>query len=221
MVEKPPDDGTQKKMAVHLGTKKEFWDYYFDDGARAGVFVPHVLDVPVGAETFCEIIFIDSDARFRVRGTVIWRRLKGHTQGKNAPGCCVAFLETERPKLERVLAYVEGKEINFIRRTSPRVPTVLTVAYRTKSAFVTEFSRDLSDGGMFIKTEQPLAIGDALQIKLKVPGRWFALTLAGRVVRTDGGGMGISFSFDSERQRRRLRDVIARIAHQIRSDLRQ
>lgn len=55
-------------------------------------------------------------------------------------------------------------------RRHARVPITLAVGYRTAGAFLVSYSINLSKGGIFIETTEPLEIGTPLELKLEVPG---------------------------------------------------
>src|SRR5437588_12206801 len=84
-------------------------------------------------------------------------------------------------------------------RRQPRLPISLEVAYRTAGAFLVSYSINLSKGGIFLETAQPLEIGEHVGLRFEVPGVG-PLEVEGTVawVRTgshDGlpDGMGIQF----------------------------
>jgi len=84
-------------------------------------------------------------------------------------------------------------------RRQPRLPISLEVAYRTAGAFLVSYSINLSKGGIFLETSQPLEIGEHVTLRFDVPGVG-PLEVDGAVawVRTgtmDGlpDGMGIQF----------------------------
>lgn len=84
-------------------------------------------------------------------------------------------------------------------RRQPRLPISLEVAYRTAGAFLVSYSINLSKGGIFLETSQPLAVGEHVSLRFDVPGVG-PLEVNGVVawVRTgshDGlpDGMGIQF----------------------------
>ncbi len=55
-------------------------------------------------------------------------------------------------------------------RRQPRIPIRLKVSYRTAGAFLVSYSVNLSKGGIFIETEEPLAIGETVVLSFEVPG---------------------------------------------------
>jgi uncharacterized protein (TIGR02266 family) len=84
-------------------------------------------------------------------------------------------------------------------RRQPRLPISLEVAYRTAGAFLVSYSINLSKGGIFLETSQPLEPGEHVSLSFDVPGVG-PLQVEGIVawVRTgspDGlpDGMGIQF----------------------------
>ena len=56
------------------------------------------------------------------------------------------------------------------RRTSPRVPLNVEVSWGSEHNFYTGFTNDISEGGLFIATEQRYQTGDRLQIAMELPG---------------------------------------------------
>jgi Tfp pilus assembly protein PilZ len=206
-------------VLVHLATKESFWDFFFDDRERRGIFVPHLLDQPMGASVLAQVIFLDSDARFKVAGTVLWRRLRGRGQGKDAPGSCLAFAPDEAQKVDRLVAYAEGKDIRFIRRTAPRLDSVFHVTYRSTSAVVSDLTRDVSASGLFLQTTEELPMGSTLTLKLRIPGRFWPFAITGEVVRQEAYGVGIRFTFSSAGQHAKLEKIIERLAKRVKAEM--
>ena len=58
--------------------------------------------------------------------------------------------------------------VSAIRRDS-RLPRRLQVSYRTQGNFLVSYSVNLSKGGVFIESSEPLPIGTEVQLKLDVP----------------------------------------------------
>jgi uncharacterized protein (TIGR02266 family) len=84
-------------------------------------------------------------------------------------------------------------------RRQPRLPISLEVAYRTAGAFLVSYSVNLSKGGIFLETAQPLAIGEHVTLRFEVPGVG-PLEVVGVVAWVRSGsqdglpdGMGIQF----------------------------
>lgn len=86
------------------------------------------------------------------------------------------------------------------RRAHPRVHLAVQVGYRTAGAFLVSYTVDLSGGGLYIESADPLPEGTQLELQMAVPGVPEPVRLSGVVVWTQraemGGhppGMGIQF----------------------------
>lgn len=103
------------------------------------------------------------------------------------------------------------------RRGTPRAAIELKVEYQRMNSFFADYTRNISKGGTFIRTERPLAIGTAFVFKLTVPGLTSALELNGKVQwtvqpgGTDDPGMGIGFVYETEADRQRIEAIVERL----------
>lgn len=87
------------------------------------------------------------------------------------------------------------------RRATPRAETELQVNYRTAQEFTAAYVRNISGGGIFIRTQQPLPLNSEVQIRLTLPGHTRVLAVRGVVVwntpypsrSSFPSGMGIKF----------------------------
>lgn len=94
------------------------------------------------------------------------------------------------------------------RQAAPNVMVRVSTAERFRSAYL----RDLSEGGLFIKTDKPLPIGREVVIDLLPPGFTVPLRLAAIVVHHgDGtsGGMGVKLQELEAQTQLALRALIA------------
>ena len=98
------------------------------------------------------------------------------------------------------------------RRDGPRAPIELKVEYKKMNTFFADYTKNISIGGTFIKTDRPLPVGTEFLFKLTLPKRESPFRLKGQVIWTnraeevqnpdvDAMGMGISFIFDYEHDR--------------------
>jgi type IV pilus assembly protein PilZ len=108
------------------------------------------------------------------------------------------------------------------RRREARAPIELKVEYKRLNTFFYDYTKNISKGGTFIKTEKPLDIGTIFLFKLMLPAQPAPLALRGEVrwvVKegqplppqvTEGHepGMGIKFVYDSDDQREQLEQVV-------------
>ena len=117
------------------------------------------------------------------------------------------------------------------RRKAPRAPIELKVEYKRLNSFFADYTRNISRGGTFIRTQKPLDIGTEFMFKLFIPTLGDPLELRGKVqwvVRPgeagrdsgDGGddgddeqdpGMGIGFVYGSEADRHRIESIVERL----------
>jgi type IV pilus assembly protein PilZ len=108
------------------------------------------------------------------------------------------------------------------RRRGTRLMAEVKVDYRTVGSFITDYSKDISQGGLFIATSLPLEIGEQVRLRITLPGRDLPFALEG-VVRWNSkpsdrdqspAGMGIEFiNFDAE-VRAELSRFVATLPHE-------
>ena len=70
----------------------------------------------------------------------------------------------------------------FVRK-SERLQHELLVAYRTVGSFITDWAVNISRGGIFINTRNPMAIGTIVKLKISLPDAAFPFDLTGKVTR--------------------------------------
>ena len=96
------------------------------------------------------------------------------------------------------------------RRQHARAPIELKVEYKRLNTFLADYTRNISRGGTFVATANPLNVGTRFVFALSVPGLGEPLKLTGKVVWTTNedeaspanpAGMGIEFQYrDAEEQ---------------------
>ena len=93
------------------------------------------------------------------------------------------------------------------RRADPRAPVELEVHYRSAQEFLTAYTVNISGGGIFIKTREPLPLNQAVHLRFTLPGIARVFNLHGLVVWTNPqpsrssfpSGMGVKFmNLDAE-----------------------
>ena len=103
------------------------------------------------------------------------------------------------------------------RRVATRAPIELKVEYKRLNSFFADYTKNISRGGTFIRTERPLDIGTDFVFKLGIPTLVEPLVLAGKVqwvitpeqsTSEQEPGMGIGFIFESEAERERVQATI-------------
>jgi|SRR4051794_25511719 type IV pilus assembly protein PilZ len=111
------------------------------------------------------------------------------------------------------------------RRREARAPIELKVEYKRLNTFFYDYTKNISKGGTFIKTDKPLDIGTIFLFKLMLPSQASPIALRGEVrwVVKEGeplppgvpagheAGMGIKFVYDTADQRRELEQVVEKM----------
>jgi uncharacterized protein (TIGR02266 family) len=70
---------------------------------------------------------------------------------------------------------------------------------------------DISEGGMFILSDDPPEVGSEVRLRLKPPGRLFAIKLRGEVTwrKVDGrSGFGVRFIFDKAATEKKVQQLV-------------
>jgi type IV pilus assembly protein PilZ len=111
------------------------------------------------------------------------------------------------------------------RRREARAPIELKVEYKRLNTFFYDYTKNISKGGTFIKTDKPLDIGTIFLFKLMLPAQPAPIALRGEVrwVVKEGQplppqvaeghepGMGIKFVYESIDQREQLEQIVERM----------
>jgi type IV pilus assembly protein PilZ len=100
-------------------------------------------------------------------------------------------------------------------RQHPRAPIELEVAYRRLNSFFVDYTRNVSKGGMFVRTTRLLPLGTRFLFQLKIPGRAEALDLIGEIVHAqaegDDPGLGLRFVWSDESARTAFESVVEQL----------
>ncbi|MCU0698717.1 MAG: TIGR02266 family protein [Myxococcaceae bacterium] len=104
-------------------------------------------------------------------------------------------------------------------RKAERLQHELLVAYRTVDGFITDWAVNISRGGIFINTRNPLSVGSVVRLIISLPDAAFPFDLTGRVIRVQPhdpqsdqmSGMGIEFIDVDDEKRARLERFVDRL----------
>lgn len=107
------------------------------------------------------------------------------------------------------------------RRQHPRVELNLLVQFRLKDfdQFLSDYSHDISAGGMFIRTDKPKPEGSMLYFQFTTRKDGSVIEGLGKVVRSvspgegDPAGMGIEFVNLEEPTQNLIHDIISKRLH--------
>ena len=111
------------------------------------------------------------------------------------------------------------------RRREQRAPIELKIEYKRLNTFFYDYTKNISKGGTFIKTDKPLDIGTVFLFRLQIPAQAAPLAFRGEVrwviregeppppgISPDYGlGMGIRFVYDNAEQRIALERIVEKM----------
>src|SRR5215813_14314008 len=108
-------------------------------------------------------------------------------------------------------------------RQAYRLQHELLVAYRTVDGFITDWAVNISRGGIFINTRDPLAVGTTVRLIISLPDTAFPFELTGRVARVaefnnpsnQVPGMGIEFVDVDDEKRARIERFVERLRKEL------
>lgn len=100
-------------------------------------------------------------------------------------------------------------------REYPRAPIELRVDYKRLNTFFADYTKNISKGGTFIRTEKALPVGTRFLFRLYVPGRDSPFELSGEVIHADAvervSGMGIRFVWADAAARAGFEQVVEKL----------
>src|SRR6516164_1815142 len=108
-------------------------------------------------------------------------------------------------------------------RRANRLQHELLVAYRSMDGFITDWAVNISRGGMFINTRNPLPVGTTVRLIISLPDTAFPFDLVGRVTRVNEvdnpgqqvPGMGIEFIGIDDEKRNRIQRLVDRLRKEL------
>ncbi len=117
-----------------------------------------------------------------------------------------------------------GGSVNVVsannRRNENRAAIELNVEYKRLNTFFADYTRNISKGGTFIRTDKPLDVNTefvfALSIKnvaepLRLRGRVRWIVRPGDATAESPAGMGIEFMYRSDAERRETEEVVEKL----------
>jgi len=106
------------------------------------------------------------------------------------------------------------------RRAGGRAAIELNVEYKRLNTFFADYTKNISKGGTFIRTERPLDIGTEFIFALTIRGLAEPLRLRGRVkwivnaeeaTESSPAGMGIEFQYANDAERRATEAIVEKL----------
>jgi len=106
----------------------------------------------------------------------------------------------------------EGRD----RRNNTRVESRFLVEYETVEDFLIDYTSNMSIGGLFIRTREPLPVGTRFKMRFRVEGHLDPVEVMGQVcwIQQVGGpgplqpGMGVQFTEMAEQDLTRIQAML-------------
>ena len=209
-------------VLMPLRNRAAFREHYFDKDGRGGVFVQGDVAVELGEEVDLEVHFLEEQVSLRIRGQARWRRAANSRRRNVLPGVGIEFLPEEAHARDLLLQFVDGKDLGLIIRSGRRFGVNVRIKVRQDGATLVDTTDDLSEGGAFILSEDPIPVGSRVELRLLPPGSLLGVGVKAVVAwRRDEGrrGFGVEFLFDSDRQRRRVARLVEDLKEQLLKEL--
>ena len=184
------------KVKLAVQDAPELLRRYYPNGKWGGLTVDG--QVPLNVGQFVELlVHVAQPARqLSVQGQLAWARYRGSKAFAESFG--IDFVPHDEGGRERVLKFARQELSPEAFRLDERILTDLPIKLLHSGQTRKEFLVDLSLGGAFIRSAEPLTIGEPVEMHLRAPGSLFGLKLQGRVVWTrqvdPNPGMGVMFA---------------------------
>jgi hypothetical protein len=78
-------------------------------------------------------------------------------------------------------------------RHHPRIPCNFPVDFANQRRVYQDFIQDLSKGGVFIETREPIKIGEPISLTFSMPKSHAHFKMRGKIVRNENNGVAIEF----------------------------
>jgi len=189
-----------------------------EDREKNVLFYPSIGNMKVGNLVDLEIAVGDSNVLFPMKAMVVARRTR--PKGTKSPrGVFLEVIESDADRFKRLCAFADGQWKPGTRRTSPRLRADFPVTYYFQKKFFNGRVRDISQEGLFIRTDEPLSeIGQGVYVKLRPSRLWFPINLSARVCWIDEvdtrKGMGL-YCFATPRGLKKLSALVYRLRRKV------
>ena len=147
------------------------------DFSEFNIFLQTATEVPLNSEIAFEIEI--SDQSIFLNGKVT--DIVNEPRSDRREGLDVHLLQPPQSYCDLVAKFRgNDKPIEF-RRGSKRYGTINKVCFESNNTFLTHYTQNLSQGGLYISTKKTLPPGSILNLKLSIPGRSEPLELKGKI----------------------------------------
>lgn len=191
----------------------ELAERYYPNGRLGGLAVPAKSPGALGQFIALKVVVRRPSRVFLIRGQLAWVR---HKPGPGQPaGFGVDFLPQDDITRRKLLAFARQEVSGDVVRAELRHQVELKVRLVHEGRERKELVADLSTGGAFVRSWNPLPVGASVQVFLRPPLSLTALELKAHVawVRLAGEhpGMGLEFEHD-EASKEKVVKLVAKVS---------
>ena len=194
-------------LQVRLRDRIELARSYLSNPPFGGFAVSAPDHIRTGQPVRLEIHVASERVHESLRGMVIWIRDQETAQ----PVAGVALFETEVEARERLLNSVKPRFPSSKERREDRVVVSLTASYQTAARFAVEEVRNISSGGIFIRSIEAPEQGSDIDVRIYPSQVEDSIDLTGEVAWSESGrGFGIRLKEPDMTERRRFDQLVKR-----------
>ncbi|HEY4717278.1 MAG TPA: TIGR02266 family protein [bacterium] len=184
--EKREHERVRAEIVVKFKTPKDFIKKYTEDISKGGIFIKTINPLPYETNVMVTLVLPDTN-KIDLAGRVVYilKEDDAKVLGRS-PGIGIQFVDVPTElskKLEEFIEKMKEKEtIEFEeKREHERVRAEIKLTFKTIDGFIQRYTEDISKGGIFIKTNNPLPFDARVNIIFVLPDS-SQIELPGRVV---------------------------------------
>jgi uncharacterized protein (TIGR02266 family) len=205
--------GALIEARVRVASPEDLADLYYPNGRLGGLSVPGKAPGALGEFVSLRVEVERPARQFIVRGQLAWVR---HKSGPNQPtGFGLDFQPEDDSTRVRLLAFARREVTSDSTRVELRQQVELQVRLVHAGTQRRELMADLSPGGAFVRTWNPLPVGAHVTLVMRLPRSLTSIELKSQVawVRLAGEhpGMGLEF-LRNESQREKIEKLLMKLA---------
>jgi Tfp pilus assembly protein PilZ len=200
-------------ITLEVASPAELAERYYPNGRAGGLTVEGRAPTAVGQRVSLRVLVRRPKREFLVEGQLAWARYQP-VRGQ-PPAFGVDFRPDDDGARVRLLAFARQELSPEATRVEERHEVALPCTVKHRGEVRREQLADLSTRGAFIRTWNPPAVGEDVELSLRPPLSLTSVTLHATVAWArrvgDHPGMGLEFHPGPE-QRERLARLVARLA---------
>lgn len=204
---------TLAEVTLTVGQPHELAERYYPNGKLGGLTLDGKAPGSLGMLVELTVQVKKPARTFVLKGQLAWARHQA-ARGQT-PAFGVDFLPEDDATRVRLLAFARNEVEDRATRLEDRLQVELPVRLVHEGTTRKENLADLSAGGAFVRTWNPLQPGEQVELLVRPPRALMSFTLKGRVAwtRTTGQhtGMGIAFDDDGD-ARERVEKLLAKLS---------